>query len=267
MLHIEVSGDGGSTWTKIYSKSAQELFNMYGSNTFTNVSVPIPVSFMTANFRYRFRTTQATGCNYDNIIHIDDCKIITHPCTTPATNILSLGNLVWNDRNLNGVRDTDEPGVANATVKLYKDDNNDNMADGAAIRTTTTNSNGNYLFSSLEPGNYIVGVIIPSGLVRGPQSDIDPDNNVDNDNNGVMLIGNNSAGGEVRSKAITLSAGNEPINDGDGNNSNLTLDIALCQATTTPPPPPSDCPTTGTTTGGHKVVYTGVSYSGTGQVL
>jgi hypothetical protein len=114
---------------------------------------------------------------------------------------------------------------------LYADANNDNTPDGGAIRTTTTNANGNYLFTDLAAGNYIVGVVIPTGFVRGAQSDIDPDNNVDNDNNGVYLVGNNAPGGEIRSKAITLAAGTEPTNDGDGSDGNLTLDIALCEAT------------------------------------
>ena len=50
-----------------------------------------------------------------------------------------------------------------------------------------------------------------------------PDNNVDNDNNAVNFVN-----GNVFSNAITLTEGGEPINDGDGNNSNLTFDLALC---------------------------------------
>lgn len=157
---------------------------------------------------------------------------------------LSLGNLIWNDKNLNGVVDANEPGIANATVKLYKDDNNDDAADGAAIATTTTDANGMYRFDNLAPGNYIVGVIIPVGNVRGPNSSIDPDNDVDNDNNGAFLIGDNIPGSEVRSKAITLAAGTEPTNDGDDNNGNMTLDIPLCEPAPPPPPPSSNCPGT-----------------------
>jgi hypothetical protein len=141
------------------------------------------------------------------------------------------------------MRDAGEPGIAGATVRLYKDDNNDDMPDGSVIRTTTTDNNGNYIFNNLNPGNYIVGVVIPTGYVRGPQTETDPDNNIDNDNNGYWLEGNNTPGGEVRSKAITLAAGTEPTNDGDGSNGNLTLDIALCESTPVHTPnPPADCP-------------------------
>jgi hypothetical protein len=157
-----------------------------------------------------------------------DCSNIAAYCSggTPAT--LKLGDLIWNDINANGVKDSDEPGVPNAGIKLYADNNNDNVADGAAIATTTTNASGIYGFTKLKSGNYIVGVTIPVGYTKGPASTIDPDNNVNNDNNGVNLIGANQAGGEVRSKAITLSASGEPSTDGDDSNSNLTLDIPLC---------------------------------------
>jgi len=41
-------------------------------------------------------------------------------------------------------------------VKLYNDTNNDGNPDGVAIATTTTNSSGNYTFSAIEPGIYVV---------------------------------------------------------------------------------------------------------------
>lgn len=169
--------------------------------------------------------------------------------TVVVPSSLTLGNLVWNDKNLNNVRDAGEPGIAGATVKLYKDDNNDDVVDGAAIQTTTTDANGNYTFSNLAAGNYIVGVIIPTGNVRGAQSDTDPDNDADNDNNGAVLVGNNAAGGEIRSKAITLAANSEPTTDGDDANGNLTLDIALCEASVPPPPQTGECANTTSSNG------------------
>ena len=143
---------------------------------------------------------------------------------------LALGNQIWLDLNGNNIKDANEPGVPNATVNLYADANNDNIADGAAIGTTTTNASGVYSFTGPTGGNFIVGVIIPAGYTKGAASTVDPDNDVDNDNNGVNLIGANGAGGEVRSLAIFVGAGTEPTNDGDGNNGNQTLDIALCPA-------------------------------------
>ena len=145
---------------------------------------------------------------------------------TPAS--LTLGNLVWLDINANNLNDATEPVIPNAIVKLYKDDNNDNLADGSAIATSTTNSNGLYSFTGLAAGNYIVGVIIPPSYQARLNGTVDPDNNLDNDNNGVNLIGVNQPGSEVRSNAITLSQSAEPTNDGDDNNGNLTLDFGMC---------------------------------------
>ena len=135
---------------------------------------------------------------------------------------LSLGNTVWLDISNNGFKDTNEPGIAGATVNLYLDANNDNTADGLAIAATTTDASGNYNFTGLTANNYIVGVVIPSGYTLVTTNGGDADNNIDNDNNGISTLN-----GEARSLAITLSVQGEPTNDGDGNNGNLTLDFAL----------------------------------------
>ena len=121
---------------------------------------------------------------------MSDCQITTTPC-----NNLSLGNLVWLDANANGIKDANEPGVPNATVYLHADANNDNVVDGGPLATTTTDANGNYKFSGLAAGNYIVGVLIPNGYTSGALTGTDPDNNVDNDNNDNYLYGNNQPGG------------------------------------------------------------------------
>jgi protocatechuate 3,4-dioxygenase beta subunit len=136
---------------------------------------------------------------------------------------VNVGNVVWYDQNNNGTKDAGETGISAATVKLYLDANNDNIADGAAIATTTTDANGNYNFGGLTPGNYIVGVNIPTGYAAVTTTGGDPDNNIDNDNNGTNV----SVAGEVRSSAVTLVSGTEPTTDGDGNNGNLTVDFGF----------------------------------------
>ena len=224
VLLLEVTKDNGATWTSIYSKTANDLYDAYGSGTWNTVNVAIPAAYYVAGLKYRFKKLTTGNCANNTYLYIDDAKILTNSCTN-----LSLGNLVYLDQNGNNLRDASEPGLPGVTVKLYKDDNNDNLADGAAINTTTTNNSGNYSFSGLAAGNYIVGVTISQGYTRGPVTTTDPDNNVDNDNNAVNLIGS-SPGGEMRSKAITLSQNAEPTNDGDDYNGNLTLDMALCPA-------------------------------------
>ena len=62
----------------------------------------------------------------------------------------------FSDENGNGL-DDGEAGVPNAVVILL-DDN------GTEVRRTSTNDNGNYLFSDLEPGNYRVQFETPDGF-------------------------------------------------------------------------------------------------------
>ena len=144
----------------------------------------------------------------------------------------NLGNLVWNDANGNGIKELFEAGVEGVTVKLYRDNDGNNIPDGPGfgtiVATTTTASNGGYSFTNLTPGRYIAGLIIPSGYTISPTHSLTPDNDIDNDNNAAIVYNSQA---EIRSNAITLSPGAEPVYDGDNNNGNLTLDLAICGRT------------------------------------
>jgi len=152
-----------------------------------------------------------------------------------CANTMSLGNRVWYDANCNGFNDNaNEPGLAYVKLNLYKDNNNDNVADGAAIATTTTDANGYYMFKNLIPGNYIVGVVTPAGYTKAAINGGDPDDNINLDNNGVLTVGT-----ETRGLAITLSAGAEPNGSCGTSNTNITYDFGFCK--TVPPPTICDC--------------------------
>src|SRR5262245_60229342 len=123
-------------------------------------------------------------------------------------------------------------------MSLFADANDDNVADGATIATTTTAGGGNYSFTGLAPGHYIVqvdasnfsggGALVATQL-SSPGSP-DPDNNVDNDDNGA-----GTPGQAVSSNAITLDYNTEPTTDGDADaDTNFTLDFGFMNN-----PPPS----------------------------
>lgn len=131
--------------------------------------------------------------------------------STPPDN-LTLGNKVFYDFNRSGMFDAGDGFVANTIVRLYTDNNNDNVPDGAFIQATTTNAFGEYSFTGLNGGNYIVGVVIPSSYAITVVNGGDPDNNIDDDNNALYVVGN-----EARGNAITLATGTEP-GGGDINN-------------------------------------------------
>lgn len=147
-------------------------------------------------------------------------------CFTQTASPVKLGNIIWHDTNDNGVKETSEPGLDGVKVVLYADNNNDGIADGPAIANTTTSSGGLYAFSGLPPGNYFIQ------LEAYPSTDFylshinggDPDNNIDNDNNGLSQ---NTSTTFIKGGTITLQPGTEPTADGDDNNSNLTYDIAV----------------------------------------
>ena len=151
---------------------------------------------------------------------------------------VSLGNVVFEDINDNGRRDSSDPTIAGVSVNLYADANGDGIPDGAALATTTTNAGGSYLFTNLIAGKYVVGIIVPTGFRSSTDSatTANPDNNVDSDDNGLT-----STGASVYSGTITLSVGGEPRGEGTtpgiadatpDANSNVTVDFGITRGRT-----------------------------------
>lgn len=151
-------------------------------------------------------------------------------------NPLSLGDTVWRDANNNGQLDAGEPGLAGVAMTLYEDtDGNGVFTSGVdlAVATDTTDSNGRYRFDNLLPGDFVVGADAANftgggalaGLISstGNEPTPDPDDDADNDDNGDP-----AASGSVVARAVTLTAGGEPVSDGDQDpDSNLTVDFGF----------------------------------------
>lgn len=85
----------------------------------------------------------------------------------------AIGDDVWIDVDQDGVRDAGEPGIPSVTVRLYRDTDGTPGPSGGdtLIATTTTDADGQYLFTDIPAGvNYYVDVDsadpnFPSGLV------------------------------------------------------------------------------------------------------
>ena len=75
----------------------------------------------------------------------------------------SIAGSVFNDAHNNGVESPDDAPMAGVTV--YLDANNDGVLD-PGDPTTTTDANGNYKFSDLQPGSFTVREILPAGWRR-----------------------------------------------------------------------------------------------------
>lgn len=94
-----------------------------------------------------------------------------------TTTRAALGDRVWNDLNGNGQQDAGEPGLAGVTVILR------DAATGNPVSSTVTDANGNYLFTNLDAGSYVVEFTnIPGSMTfttkdsgaDGTDSDVNP---------------------------------------------------------------------------------------------
>lgn len=148
---------------------------------------------------------------------------------------LSLGDHVW-EEIVNDGRNQGEPGTNGALVNLFEDTNGDGQFTAGAdafLESTVTDANGDFLFTNLFPGDFIVqidpGNFAAGGPLFGLQSATgngvapDPDDDTNGDDNGEPLTGNG-----VVSQAVTLTARAEPTNDGDNDpNTNLSVDFGF----------------------------------------
>lgn len=66
----------------------------------------------------------------------------------------AIGDFVWEDLNRNGIQEAGEPGIAGVTVELYD-------CDDTFVASTTTDSDGFYLFDGLTPGDYYLVFVQP----------------------------------------------------------------------------------------------------------
>lgn len=89
----------------------------------------------------------------------------------------TIGDFVFKDVNANNAFDPGEPGLANITLELVTDLNNNGAVDGAdaVVATTATNSSGNYLFQDVPAGNYTVRVTDTNNLLAGASLNVGTD--------------------------------------------------------------------------------------------
>ncbi len=86
----------------------------------------------------------------------------------------SIGDLVWNDLNQNGLQDPGEPGVSNVLVRVW-DSTGSNL-----VGQARTDSNGIYHVYAIETGIYQFEVVLPEDWIVSPQN-VGPDDYIDSD--------------------------------------------------------------------------------------
>lgn len=134
--------------------------------------------------------------------------------------VYSIGNLVFDDLDADGVADIGEPGFDGITIELWKDDGDGTPdADDLQINTTTTDSDGHWQFVDLSAGDYYV--IMPTGqldaFLVSPNSVTDPDDDVDNDNDVTGTVDVSGGPSGWTTGMLTLGEGadasDEPTNE------------------------------------------------------
>jgi len=153
---------------------------------------------------------------------------VTGEICSSTVNVLpclaSIGDFVWFDANGDGLQDPVDPdetaGISNVVVHLWALDINDDP--DFILNTVTTDVNGAYLFTNLDPTmNYIVGLDSGNLLTVAAQPlDVSPlkgegvDDNIDNDIDALTLLSDvvMLSPGEVRTNvdAAVVSAGDPP---------------------------------------------------------
>ena len=202
---------------------------------------------------------------FDATVDNDQTNVLIQPATSQAfvtstggfnatSNLLStpldslsLGDRVFVDANNNNAFDSGE-GVSGVALTLFADNGTTPGvfdAGDTQIATTVTGADGVYSFTGLAPGDYIVRVDqsnldgggalhVGANAASSMPGQPDPNNNVDNDDNGASFAG---AGGGVVSLPIALSYNSEPV-AGNGNDTNNTLDFGFIY--NLPPTTPTD---------------------------
>ena len=140
---------------------------------------------------------------------------------------MSIGSFVWNDSDGDGVQDSGEFGLQNASVALVVDNGSGTYVtaldlDGLPVAAINTAANGQYEFSNLPSGNYKVQVTPPAGfvpsLVQDSAANADGLASDELDSN-VNLTATGLPAGTYESGIFTLSSGGEPTestaNNGD----------------------------------------------------
>lgn len=173
----------------------------------------------------------ATG-TFDITVRVTDANACSQSINmSMEVRSLSIGDLVFEDSNNNGIRDAGEPGMAGARVQLFAPgtDNaiggTDDAADTQIGADIITSATGAYGFTGVAPGRYYLKVTPPVPLLVTGGTPSTADDDIDGDNNGSQPGG---AGNPLLSPIITLSGDGESITDGDTDpNTNFTVDFGF----------------------------------------
>ncbi|MEG3848709.1 SdrD B-like domain-containing protein [Microcoleus sp. herbarium19] len=135
----------------------QRLTNEQGRAAFTNLT---PANYVVREV-VPSGFSPSTADRVDVTLSTQDANVTF--ANTPNS---SITGCKFEDFNLNGYRDGNEPAIANVTI--FIDTNRDGVLQ-ANEPTTTTNQFGTFAFNNLRPGNYSIREVTPPGYFQTTQ--------------------------------------------------------------------------------------------------
>ncbi len=157
---------------------------------------------------------------------------------------ICLTGTLWNDTGAgvsnNGILNNGETGIPFVRVQLFDSGNVEipvgpdgklGTADDAPGGSFSNNA-GNYSFCGMPPGTY--RVVVGGGGTSSTPTSVNPDDNIDSDDNGFP--GTSTFAGRTVSGPVALTAGNagaqnnNTVNNSDGSTSNPTVDFGFIVA-------------------------------------
>lgn len=188
-----------------------------------------PTTPNSRNLKVKFRTNSNSDSDvYTNQVTSRAEGVVLPIVLTDSVTVSgnSISGNIWEDSNLNALNDNSENQLANLTVNLL-DTNN------IIIKTTSTDTLGNYTFTDLYSGSYTVIVVKPVGgtqtfdndnslddrtAVTVQYSDTTDGQNLENINFGYVL-------GSTISGSIYLDANNNGFQDTDESNFSTSFPV------------------------------------------
>jgi CshA-type fibril repeat protein len=142
---------------------------------------------------------------------------------------VSIGGTVWNDEGTGASADytfsAGDTVIVGVTVELYEDTNQDGALDtgDVLLATVTTDVNGEYIFTGLYPGHYLVVETDPTGFL----SDNDTQGHGLDNTIAVALGASDSVGNDFLDDELPVSLSGTVFNDdGTGASTDDTFDAA-----------------------------------------
>jgi hypothetical protein len=144
-VHLDTSATNGSGFYLFSNLDPGNYFVQFGIPTDFNPTIPMAGAVDTLD------------SNMDPMTGMSDLISLAQGQKDPSIDagfyqFAKMGDFVWHDKNINGIQDADELGIANVQLTLF--DCNTDMQVAMAV----TDDDGKYAFCDLIPGSYYVEV-------------------------------------------------------------------------------------------------------------